>query len=399
MLRKLVFTHWRLDYQVTETPGQEEDHYLRALKEPRNLPLVGRTGDPVSPYSKGMYRNSMIKNLRLGFVRIFAVAGVVISTAHAAEADYPPIPEFFAEDQKAHFKDYLVALDENALAQKGYMQTLNEKYLGALERAKERMIKIRAQRAVQALEGEIARINAGDTERSGEIDAAPDYVREMRGQYEQFIVRVNNVRRNRDALAKADLDEALASFQVQLTKADEIDKAMQVREYRRIFARPPAPPEPVEEATPPESVPEPEPEPSVPDLLPPEPVDPPAIDVEPEGGDIVGRGEDEIPRPMTSEEREQFAAVLAEAPERSGRGYSAMISSIERGEVTEIKLSKIKSWGKAIPQIWKGRPVWTATVSYPTVSLFGTFDTEGMAIIDGGQVIEWLYTGSGEEIP
>ena len=342
----------------------------------------------------------MFKYLKLLSARLSAVAvaaAAANSSASAAEAGYPPIPEFFTEQQKTPFEDYRVALEENAAAQKGYMQTLHEKYLGALDRAKERMIKIRAQRAVDALEGEIARINAGDTERSEEIDAAPDYVREMRGQYEQFIVRVDNVRRNRDALAKADLDEALASFQVRLTKGDEIDKAMQVREYRRTLARPPAPPEPVEKVTPP--APETEPELLAPDVRPPEQADPPVIEPEPAGGDIVGRGEDEIPRPMTSEEREKFAAVLADAPERSGRGYSAMIASIQRGEVTEIKLSKIKSWGKARPQIWKGRPVWTATVSYPTVSLFGTFDTEGMAIIDGGQVVEWLYSGSGEEIP
>jgi len=85
--------------------------------------------------------------------------------------------------------------------------------------------------------------------------------------------------------------------------------------------------------------------------------------------------------------------------ENTGRGYAPMLDSIRKGAVTEIKLAEIKRWGSARPQMWRGRPVWTATVTYPTTSLFGTFDTEGMAIIYNGRVIEWLYTGSGEEIP
>jgi hypothetical protein len=75
------------------------------------------------------------------------------------------------------------------------------------------------------------------------------------------------------------------------------------------------------------------------------------------------------------------------------------VASIERGDVREIKLSSIKRWGPVRPQLWNGKPVWTATVTYPTKSLFGVFDTEGMAIIFNGKVVEWRYTGSGEEIP
>ena len=76
-----------------------------------------------------------------------------------------------------------------------------------------------------------------------------------------------------------------------------------------------------------------------------------------------------------------------------------MLESIQRGDVKEITLRNIKRWGSARPQIWNGKPVWTATVTYPTKSLFGVFDTEGMAVIHNGRVVEWLYTGSGEEIP
>ena len=50
-------------------------------------------------------------------------------------------------------------------------------------------------------------------------------------------------------------------------------------------------------------------------------------------------------------------------------------------------------------QMYGGKPFWSATVVYPTTSLFGTFDTEGMALIRGNKVVHWLYTGSGEQIP
>ena len=95
----------------------------------------------------------------------------------------------------------------------------------------------------------------------------------------------------------------------------------------------------------------------------------------------------------------KYAAALGPAPEKSGRGYAAMLASIQRGEVKSINVSRIKGWGPARPQMWNSKPYWTATVTYPTTSLFGTFDTEGMAIISGNRVVEWLYTGSGEEIP
>ena len=89
---------------------------------------------------------------------------------------------------------------------------------------------------------------------------------------------------------------------------------------------------------------------------------------------------------MTSSEREKYAAALGPAPEKSGRGYAVMLASIQRGEVKSIKASRIKGWGPARPQMWNSKPYWTATVTYPTTSLFGTFDTEGMAIISGNRV-------------
>ena len=125
---------------------------------------------------------------------------------------------------------------------------------------------------------------------------------------------------------------------------------------------------------------------------------PPITDTYVESPTQFGYGDDVV-RPLTAEEMEKYSAELGPPPQRSGRGYAAMIASIQKKEVTEISLGKIKLWGAAKPQMWKNKPYWTATVTYPTTSLFGTFDTEGMAIISGTRVLEWRYTGSGEEIP
>ena len=225
----------------------------------------------------------------------------------------------------------------------------------------------------------------------------------MRAQYDEFIKRVNNLKRSRDGEALYLADRGLAEIQLALTKSNEIDTALKLRQYREDFKRPPEPkiiavpdiPNNVDDNIPSED----NPDPDVVIIDPvPDPIDnginEPIID-EPAQ---FGYGDDAV-RPMTAEEIEKFSAELGPPPKRSGKGYAAMIASIQRKEVTEISLGKIKLWGPARPQIWKNKPYWTATVTYPTTSLFGTFDTEGMAIISGTRVLEWRYTGSGEEIP
>ena len=313
----------------------------------------------------------------------------------------PDIPDFLSEEQLEPLKKYEIALTANEEKHIGYMSKLNDKYSDALGVAKERMVKIGAVRAINALEGEIGRIKANDTRKSKDIEAAPDYVRKMRSQYDQFVFRVNNLKRSRDGEALYATDRSLAELQLELTKSDQLEKALKLRQYREEFKRPPKPKEssPInreddnkEEINPPE-----DPEPVD---VPFEPEPEPEPDSEPEP---FSRGEygfnGDIVRPMTSEEMDKYESQLGSPPERTARGYPAMIASIQRKEVTEITLGKIKRWGLVRPQMWKGKPYWTATVTYPTTSLFGTFDTEGMAIISGNRVLEWRYTGSGEEIP
>ena len=287
----------------------------------------------------------------------------------------------------------MAALEENEASHEGYIEQLNSKYIVALEKGHERMLKLRATRAADALLGEIARIKAGDTTHSPEIDTAPDFVKQMRKQYEQFLTRVNSLQRSRDGEARFEVDRGLAELEVELTKADQIDKALEVRKFRKALASPPKPPKPVKADGGGDVPPEPE------DDDDDEPVNEDEGVSLDDGPDTVYTGGDDIPRPMTDDERAKYVAQLGAAPTKTRNGYQVMVDSIQRGDVTEIKLGGIKRWGSARPQMWNGKPVWTATVTYPTKSLFGTFDTEGMAIIDGGKVVEWLYTGSGEEIP
>ena len=303
-------------------------------------------------------------------------------------------PDFLSEEQLEPLKKYEIALKANEEKHIGYMSKLNDKYTDALDVAKARMVKIGAIRAIKALDSEITRINANDTRRSKDIEAAPDYVRKMRSQYDQFVFRVNNLKRSRDGESLYATDRSLAELQLELTKSDQLEKALKLRQYREEFKRPPKPKEVSqenekvdnkEEINPPEN---------------PEPIDVPFDPPEPE---LFSRNEyqlnGDIVRPMTSEEMDKYEPQFGSPPVRTARGYSVMIASIQRREVTEITLGKIKGWGIARPQMWKGKPYWTATVTYPTTSLFGTFDTEGMAIISGNRVLEWRYTGSGEEIP
>ena len=312
-------------------------------------------------------------------------------------------PEFLSGDQLDPLIKYEKSIDENKKQHSGYILKLNEKYSNALGVAKARMVKIGAVRAVKSLNGEIDRIKANDTRRSKDIESAPDYVKKMRAQYDEFVKRVNNLKRSRDGEALYLADRGLAEIQLALTKSNEIDTALKLRQYREDFKRPPEPkiiavpdiPNNVDDNIPSED----NPDPDVVIIDPvPDPIDnginEPIID-EPAQ---FGYGDDAV-RPMTAEEMEKFSAELGPPPKLSGKGYAAMIASIQRKEVTEISLGKIKLWGPARPQIWKNKPYWTATVTYPTTSLFGTFDTEGMAIISGTRVLEWRYTGSGEEIP
>ena len=150
-------------------------------------------------------------------------------------------PDFLSGDQLEPLIEYKNSITENEKQHTGYISKLNEKYSAALGVAKERMVKIGAVRAVKSLEGEIERIKANDTRRSKDIESAPDYVKKMRAQYDEFIKRVNNLKRSRDGEALYLADRGLAELQLALTKSNEIDTALKLRQYREEFKKPPEP--------------------------------------------------------------------------------------------------------------------------------------------------------------
>lgn len=87
-------------------------------------------------------------------------------------------------------------------------------------------------------------------------------------------------------------------------------------------------------------------------------------------------------------------------PEKSPDGtVPVMVASIKARDVTEIKLDEIDGWGRIRYEVIDGEPYWTGTVTYKTATLFGIIDSEAMALIRKGKVIDWIYTGSGEEVP
>lgn len=93
-------------------------------------------------------------------------------------------------------------------------------------------------------------------------------------------------------------------------------------------------------------------------------------------------------------------SLIGPMPTRAEDGtVTVMVNSIKSGDVTEIQLDKITHWGSVRYEVVGNKPYWTGTVRYKTTSLFGTFDTEAMALIRNGAVTQWIYTGSMEEVP
>ncbi|MEE2808178.1 MAG: hypothetical protein VYB73_02605 [Verrucomicrobiota bacterium] len=103
-----------------------------------------------------------------------------------------------------------------------------------------------------------------------------------------------------------------------------------------------------------------------------------------------------LPKNRLSEYENQIGKI----PKRGNDGrVQIMVSSLMSGEVSEIKINEISNWGPIRYELVDGEPYWTGTVTYNTTSLFGTYPTEAMALMRNDKVIDWLYTGSLEEVP
>lgn len=94
------------------------------------------------------------------------------------------------------------------------------------------------------------------------------------------------------------------------------------------------------------------------------------------------------------------SADNSQAPTRSGDGsYPLLVSHLNSGEVSEIKVKNIHSWGDPVQMQFEGKPAWGIKVQADVDTVFGLQPAEAQAIISGGRVKGFFYTGSGEPVP
>ncbi|WP_395736717.1 hypothetical protein [Prosthecobacter sp.] len=79
--------------------------------------------------------------------------------------------------------------------------------------------------------------------------------------------------------------------------------------------------------------------------------------------------------------------------------YDLLLASMRSGQVTDIKPAKIKRWGTPQATTIDNKPAWTLNLWYETIAFCGPLDAEAQAQIRDGQVIRWIYPGSGEPVP
>lgn len=79
--------------------------------------------------------------------------------------------------------------------------------------------------------------------------------------------------------------------------------------------------------------------------------------------------------------------------------YDLLLASMKSGQVTDIKLNKIQRWSNPQPRTIDGQPTWTVSVFYETMAFCGPVDAEAQAQVRNGQIVRWIYPGSGEPVP
>ncbi len=99
-------------------------------------------------------------------------------------------------------------------------------------------------------------------------------------------------------------------------------------------------------------------------------------------------------------------ASMAHAVDGLGRpkpnpdgSYDLLLASMKSGEVTDIKINKIRRWGTPQSALIDNKPTWKLSVFYETIAFCGPVDAEAQAQIRDGKVVRWIYPGSGEPVP
>ena len=100
---------------------------------------------------------------------------------------------------------------------------------------------------------------------------------------------------------------------------------------------------------------------------------------------------------------EGSAAELAAAGPKpkvdSGGVIPSMLESLRAQQITETSEDRITGWGDLHVEQINGSSYWTGTIQcIVDNAIFGPTPTELMALIRDGKVIQWLYSGSKEEV-
>jgi hypothetical protein len=87
-------------------------------------------------------------------------------------------------------------------------------------------------------------------------------------------------------------------------------------------------------------------------------------------------------------------------PQRDASGaYPMLVASLQRGDITEFKLSDVSRWGAPVASTVNSRPAWTIPVQCQTSTKFGSFTVETTAEVTPDGKVTWRYAGSGEPVP
>lgn len=90
----------------------------------------------------------------------------------------------------------------------------------------------------------------------------------------------------------------------------------------------------------------------------------------------------------------------SQAPTRGSDGsYPLLVSHLNSGEVNEIKAKNVHRWGDPEASQFEGKPAWAVKIQFDAETVFGLQPAEAQAIISGGRVKGWFYTGTGEPVP
>ena len=94
------------------------------------------------------------------------------------------------------------------------------------------------------------------------------------------------------------------------------------------------------------------------------------------------------------------AADGSQAPTRGSDGaYPLLVSHLTSGEVNEIKAKNVHSWGDPVAMQFEGKPAGGIKIQFDAETVFGLQPAEAQAVVAGGRVKGWFYTGSGEPVP